>query len=411
MIGSVIATLALGLMVAIPAAADTNQSRSRHVTRVQPPRVQAFKLKLRGYGALQITQAISNVPSRTVRKRVSVGHKRKHRTKLVTEVIPSKQDWVVVSHGTAAELLSVTSSHKTKLVATGLLPTAAVPGGQSNPIPGYGSVEADGYVWLLDYSVSPAPLYVISRSGTVHLAASLTGDFTDLTAGPDNTLEIADNSGNIDRCAISKEAVAKCTAAAVPKTFASGQVDAIGTAGGRVWFTDDNGELGSFSPYRDTFKGPFGDFDISGAAAGEASTDPGTIVNAPGGRMYLAGGEDSDPLFENNLIRLVNGRTGRLIRSYGARLTNVVGVTYGSDGNVWFLDETNVTTGAGKVGMLDTKTGRIRQYAIPKGYRLPAYGAGIDPGPIGSDTVFFTLQTDAGAHAALGEVTGIQPPF
>jgi len=30
----------------------------------------------------------------------------------------------------------------------------------------------------------------------------------------------------------------------------------------------------------------------------------------------------------------------------------------------------------------------------------------IDPGPIGSSTVFFTLQTNAGGTAALGEVTG-----
>ena len=247
----------------------------------------------------------------------------------------------------------------------------------------------------------------VSVSGRATEAASLTGDFTDLAAGPGNTLEAADNSGTIVRCKISRRPSARCRSVAVPAKFDAGQVAAIGQAGGRVWFTDDAGELGSLSTSGNRFGGPFGDLRVKGQTAGEASADAGTITTDLAGWLYVAGGQGSDPLFENDLIRMINPHDGKLQYTYSRGLTNVVALTGGGDGNIWFLDEKNPITGAANVGMLDTSTGQITESALPREFRLPRAGAAISPGPAGSNTVFFTLQSAVGAHPAVGEVTGL----
>ena len=389
-------------------------------------RVRAFTLKVPGFTGMRVTPAIINAPSHrarvkvtytvTVTVTVTVKHKGKKkkkkvkklekRTKFVTETINSPQEWVVVTSGLEAEVLSVTAGRKVGTVASSLLPPAVAPGGQTSVLPTYGSVDADGYVWVLNYSAAAAPLYAISSSGHTQEVATLAGALTDLTAGPDNTLEMTDNAGFIDRCAINKQPHASCKALPVPIKFDGGQVDAIGQGGGRVWFTDDVGELASFNPANNSFAGPYG--DLSGVVvAGEASALPDTITSAPDGDLFVAAGEGSDPLFENDLIRAISPHSGARLRSFSLGLTDVVALTTGADGNIWFLNETNTSTGAGTVGVLDTANGVLHQYPLPKGYRLPASGVGIDPGPIGSDTLFFTLQTSAAGTAALGEVTGI----
>jgi hypothetical protein len=191
----------------------------------------------------------------------------------------------------------------------------------------------------------------------------------------------------------------------VPVTFDNGQVDALGTAGGHFWFTDDSGELGLFRAANNSFSGPFGDHSRSGASAGEASSDPDTITASSAGALYLAGGQEADALFENDAILKVNTRTGGLEQTYSNGLSNVVAMSGAPDGNIWFLDETDATTGAGELGELNTSTGRIQEYALPKGYRLPASAFAIAPGPSTSNTVYFTLQTTATARAAVGIAT------
>jgi streptogramin lyase/drug/metabolite transporter superfamily protein YnfA len=426
---AMLTAVALSLCVALPAAADA-----------QAPKVYAFKLKVPGFSGLHITSALSQVPSQRERVKVKYtvpvtvtvtvtvtttvkhkGTKKKEtkrekrtekktetRTKFVTETFNAKQDWVVLTGAAGTEVVSVTPERKIGVVATGLQAPTTAPPGQTSLLPTYGSVEADGHVWVLDYSAPLAPLYAISPSGQLLDTATLTGDLTDMTAGPDNTIVVTDNAGDLDRCAITKRPHASCKVVPAPIKFDGGQVDAVGQGGGRVWFTDDAGELASFNPSRGTFAGPYGDISTSAAiVTGEASADPGTIAAAPNGRMYVAAGEGSDALFENDLIRAINPRSGARLGSFSHGLTNVVAMTVGSDGNVWFVNETNAITGTGTVGVLDTVDGALRQYKLPAGYRLPPSGVSIDPGPVGSDTVFFTLQTSLGANAALGEVTGI----
>jgi len=421
-ISQTLVTTALLLSTAVCAAPGAASAQPLPALKVR-----AFKLSLPGSTGMQVTPAISVGPSHRARvkvmytvivtttvtvkhkgkkKRKKTVRKREKRTKFVTETINSTQDWVVVASGLEAEVLSVTAGGKVGTVATSLLPPGVVPSGETSVLPTYGSVDVDGYVWVLNYSAAAAPLYAISPSGHTQEVATLSGAITDMTAGPDNTLEMTDNAGFIDRCAINKQPHASCKALPVPVKFDGGQVDAIGQGGGRVWFTDDVGELASFNPATNSFAGPYG--DLSGAVlAGEASALPRTITTASNGDLFVAAGEGSDPLFENDLIRAISPHTGARLRSFSLDLTDVVAVTTGSDGNIWFLNETNTSTGAGTVGVLETANGVMHQYPLPKGYRLPASGVGIDPGPIGSHTLFFTLQTTAAGAAALGEVTGI----
>ena len=257
-------TLAVMALVAFPAAAGASAGASG----VQ---VHAFQLRASGYSGMRITSALSKGPSRrrrvkitytvtvAVRHKHKLKRKRERRTKFVTKTVNSKQEWVAVTTPLGEDVLSVTAARKVGVVATGLTRPAATPTGQTSLEPTYGSVEVDGYVWLLGYSATPAPLYAVAPNGRVTEVATLTGELTDMTAGPDNTLEVTDSAGNLDRCAIGKRPRAACSVVAVPTMFDSGMVDAIGQAGDRVWFTDDAGELASFNPFKGTFAGPYGD--------------------------------------------------------------------------------------------------------------------------------------------------------
>jgi streptogramin lyase len=406
-ISRLLSAAALIVCLAPPAAAEASSATAA-------PKVHAFKLTVRGHSGMHITSAISTGPSQ--RRRVKVTYtvtvtrkhkkKKEKRTKFVTKTVNSKQEWVVVTDGLEAEVVSVTAGRKVGVVAKDLLPSASVPSGQTSLEPTFGSVELDGHVWVLDYAATLAPLYAISPSGHAQEVATLTGDLTDMSAGPGGTIEVTDNAGYLDRCAVSKRPRAACKQVPVPTKFDSGSVDAIGQGGGRVWFTDDAGELLSFNPTRNSFAGPYGDLSSGATLTGEASADPGTIASAPDGDLYVAAGEGSDPLFENDLILAISPRTGESLAAFSAGLRNVVALTAAPDGNIWFLNETSASTGAGTVGVLNTLYGTLRQYKLPKGYRLPASGERINPGPVGSNTVFFTLQTTAGSDAALGEVTG-----
>lgn len=389
----ILASVLLGI-----GAADVSATVRTVATTKAKPRIQVFKVGSGAYRGMVITPALSTGPSRMARVR-GPG------SKWTTKTVPSKQEWVVVTGAMNADLLSVSTTGKVRLLTSGLLPPAAVPSGQVSGLPSYGSVQADGHVWLLDYSLDPAPLYAVGPSGRPVRVAWLKGDFTALTAGPRNTLEAADNSGSIVRCSITKHPAARCASATVPARFDGGQVAALGQAGGRVWFTDDSGELGSFNPSGNRFAGPFGNLRVNGQSAGQGSADAGTITADLKGWLYMAGGQASDPLLENDQIRMINPHNGRLTHIYSRGLTDVLGLAPGADGNIWFLNQTNAQTGAGKVGVLNTTNGRISQYALPRGYRLPRSGAAIGAGPSASNTLFFTLQSDSDARAAVGVVS------
>jgi len=409
MLQRVLCTAAVLGAVAMPASADAAGKTAGPWPDVA---VVGYTLPTATYRGVTLDPTLTTGPSHVGKVKVTVtvkhGKKTKTKVKFVTETIQSNDEWLVVSSRIATNVVSVSTTGTFGSVATSLLPPGNLPGAAIGTLPTYGSVEADGYVWLLDYSVSPAPLYAVGRGGAVHLVASLNGDFTGLTASG-NTLEATDNSGFIDKCVINKGPAAACTPIAVPTTIDGGQVDAIGTVRDRVWFTDDAGELANFRPVTDRFAGPFGDRKVGGVLTGEASSDPGTLTTSDGGYLYLAGGQDTDALFDNDQILKINPGSGHVMRSYSDGLTDVVALTGASDGNVWFVDQTNTSTGAGRIGLLDTKAGWIHEYNLPRGYRLPAVGAAIAAGPVGSETVFFTLQTISGGHAAVGEVSGIGP--
>lgn len=425
---------ALLLAAAIPAGAH---APARHHAVTSAVRITALRVPAATYPGMSVAPAITTGPTHrgrvkvvyyvtvTVRVKYRVRYtvkrhhkvlyryryeykrvqRRERRVRFPIRTIPSTQEWLVLDGPLQSDLVSLTPQGKLQTLATGLLPVGSVPPGQVNSLPSYGSIQIGGYVWLLGYSVAPATLYAVGPDDQVVAAQTLAGAITSFTAGPDNTIEAADNTGYIDRCAITRAPAATCVQVKVPTTFAGGQIDAIAQGGGRVWFTDNDGELGSFNPVNDAFAGPYGDIAQDGQKAGEASAVPGTIVSTSNSRMYVAAGQDTNPLFQNNLIRVIDPRRGTLLHSYSRGLTNVIALTAGSDGNVWFLDEKSAATGAGEVGVLNTKTGSITEYPLPKGYELPATGATISAGPAGSDTLFFNLQTVSGSKPAIGEVT------
>ncbi len=397
-------------------------------TKRKPPtprlKISAISLPAAYRAGMGLTAAMLPGPTRVARVRrayyvtvtVKGPHGQRHtkrvkRTRRVRTTVYATREWVVVSSALESQLLGVTPAGRVRTVATGMLPSPPAPAGQSSPLPAYGSVEADGFIWLINYQASPAVLYAVSHTGRIRTVAQLTGSLTGITAGPRGTLEITDNGGHIYRCRITKRPSANCVALPVPPTFSGGQVDAVGSAGGRVWFTDDKGELGSLNLSGNRFAGPFGDVTQVGQKVGFASAVPGTIVTSPRGTMFVAAGQSSTPLLQSGQIKAVNPRNGRVTRTYAAGFVNIVAMTVTADGRIWFLDLLNPATGAGRVGTLNPVTGAVREFRLPKGFRLPAFGQAIAPGPYGSDTAFFTLQPLIGRRTALGLVSNTQYAF
>jgi streptogramin lyase len=310
----------------------------------------------------------------------------------------SNAEWFVVS-GQNQDLLSITPTGQQSRVGRGLPTDSGYPDN-------YASVDADGYDWVLDNDQGQPEnvLYAVgaanSPSPGLNPVAGLNGYAEDMTLGPDGALYISDNAGGVIRCGITTTPTASCAEAAITAPFDGGAY-AIGNSGASVWFTDAAGELGSYaSP--NTFAGPF---------ATLGNIDPGTIVAAGNGLVYVAGGAASAGGANTQILAF--NSAGEYKSTAASGLGNVVSMTVGPDGNLWFLD----AAGNGSVGELNISSGAVSQYSLPVGLWLPPSGWRIAPGPSvasasGTGEVYFTGTTNNAGHgnAELGVVSGIRFP-
>lgn len=314
----------------------------------------------------------------------------------------SDAEWFVVS-GHNQDLLSVTPSGHQSLAARGLAADAGAP-------VNFASVSADGYDWVLDNDQGPGNvLYAVGASSSPSPGLNPVarfGDYgQDMTLGPDGALYISDNEG-IFRCQITTLPSASCAREPIPQPFYTGAgAFAIGAGGNAVWFSDGSGELGAYGATG--FSGPY---PSSGGAL--ASTDPGTIVTAANGYVYVAG-PGASGTGGNDQILVFSPGDPQEVRVAASGLGNVVAMTVGPDGNVWFLD----AGGGGSVAELDTTTGALSSYALPAGFWLPQSGWRIAdgpsvPSPDGTGELFFNATTAPGGqgNAAIGVVSDIPFP-
>jgi hypothetical protein len=348
-------------------------------------------LALPGIASASVT--VSGIPASTSLNGVPSGGN----TLLEPAIAPapdgSNAEWFVVS-GQNQDLLSITPTGQQSRVAAGLPADSGYPDN-------YASVDADGYDWVLDNDQGQPEnvLYAVgaasSPSPGLNPVAGLNGYAEDMTLGPDGALYISDNAGGIIRCKITATPTARCAEAAITAPFDGGAY-AIGNSGGSVWFTDAAGGLGSYvSP--DTFGGPF---------AMLGNIDPGTIVAAPNGLVYVAvGGANTQ------ILAFSSG--GAYQGTAASGLGNVVSMTLGPDGNLWFLD----AAGNGSVDELNISTGAVTAYALPVGLWLPPSGWRIAPGPSvasasGTGEVYFTGTTanNGQGNAEIGVVSRIPFP-
>ena len=315
----------------------------------------------------------------------------------------SNAEWFVVS-GRNQNLLSISPTGQQSTIASGLASDAG------SPVT-YASVNADGYDWILDNDQGPGNvLYAVGAAGSPSPGLNPVarfGDYgQDMTLGPDGSLYIADNDGVI-RCRITSAPSASCSTEVIPPTFYNGAgTFAIDGGGNAVWFTDGAGELGAYSS--GGFSGPY-----PSSAAPVGSTDPGTIVTAPNGYVYMASGGTSGSSGANTRIVSFSPGDADQVRTVASGLGNVVAMTVGPDGSVWFIDD----GGSGSVDRLDTSTNSVTSYALPSGFWLPQSGWRIAAGPSvpsssGTGEVFFSATTAPNGlgNAAIGEVSGIPFP-
>jgi len=314
----------------------------------------------------------------------------------------SDAEWLVVS-GKTQSLISISPDGKQSTVASGLASDNGAP-------VTYASVEADGYDWILDNDQGPGNvLYAVGASSSPSPGLNPVarfGDYgQDMTLGPDGSLYIADNEGII-RCRISSAPSASCSAIGLPSPFYTGAgAFAIDGGGNAVWFTDGDGGLGAYAA--NGFGGPY-----PSAGTQPGSTDPGTIVTAPNGYVYMAAGAGSGSGDNTQIVDFSPGDPNQLT-AVASGLGNVVAMTVGPDGNVWFVD----AGGNGSIDQLNIATNQVTGYPLPSGLSLPQGGWRIAAGPSvpgsdGTGEVFFTGTTAPGGqgNAAIGEVSGIPFP-
>ena len=313
-------------------------------------------------------------------------------------------EWFVVS-GRSQAVVSIAPGGKQVLVARGLAAGVGIPSA-------YASVDAEGYDWILDNDQGPGNvLYAVGAADSPNPGINQVARFGDygqaMALGPDGALYVADNQGVI-RCRITGAPSAACSTAAVPPPFYTGAgAFAIGAGAGAVWFTDGLGEIGAYTSAG--FSGPY-----PAAGVADGSIDPGTIVAAANGQVYVAGGGGGGGGGANGEILTFNPAGPGAVQVVASGLGNVVAMSLGPDGNIWFLDD----SGSGYVGELNLSSGAVVRYALPSGATLPASGWQIADGPAvpnagGTGEVFFTASTtgsDGQPAAAIGEVSGIAFP-
>jgi hypothetical protein len=223
-----------------------------------------------------------------------------------------------------------------------------------------------------------------------------------MTLGADGDLYIADNAGNIIQCKITTAPSATCVPAPISASFDGGAYS-IGSGGSAIWFTDAAGNLNAYSS--GAFSGPY----FSGA-----SIDPGTMVTAANGIVYVAAGSSVGG--NNTEILAFNPGDASGVQVAVTGFQDLVSMTIGPDGNIWFLDA-GADNGAGVVGQVNLANSAVAELPLPDRYVLPANGARISPGPDvpgpgGTGEVFFTAAKVGRplSTAAIGEVSGIPMP-
>ncbi|HWE59461.1 MAG TPA: hypothetical protein VG228_07170 [Solirubrobacteraceae bacterium] len=314
----------------------------------------------------------------------------------------SDAEWFVLS-GRIQNLISIAPTGQQSTVASSLASDAGTP-------VTYASVDADGYDWILDNDQGPGNvLYAVGASDSSSPGLNPVarfGDYgQDMTLGPDGSLYIADNDGII-RCRITSAPSASCSTITIPSPFYTGAgAFAIAGGGNAVWFTDGSSALGAYGS--SGFSGPY-----PAAGSQQGSTDPGTIVTAANGYVYVAAGAESGSGSNSRIVALSPGDPNQ-VQTVATGLGNVVAMTVGPDGNVWFID----AGGNGTIDELDTSSNHVTSYPLPSGLWLPPRGWRIAAGPSvpgsdGTGEVFFTGATAANGqgNAAIGEVSGIPFP-
>jgi virginiamycin B lyase len=324
----------------------------------------------------------------------------------------SDSEWIIVDGG-RQDLISVTPTGQQKMVQLSAFQS------DNGPPDVYASVDADGFDWVLDNDQG-APednLYAVgaasSESPGVNPVATFNGYAEDMTLGADGALYITDNAGNIIRCQISAVPSASCSTTPLNEAFDGGGY-AIGGGAGLVWFTDATGELGTITS-QESVAGPYADMRTG---VGALSINPGTIVGAANGDVYAAGGAETE-LDGNGEILAGTSTAPSSLHVVASGLSNVVAMTSGPDGNLWFLDA-GADDGAGAVGTLNIVTNAVTEYPLPAGVVIPS-GARIATGPAVPDAngygqVFFSATSAVASgeptgNALVGEVSGIPVPI
>jgi streptogramin lyase len=325
----------------------------------------------------------------------------------------SNAEWMVVSGG-RQDLISITPTGQQKMVQLSAFQA------DNGPPDTYVSVDADGFDWVLDNDQG-APednLYAVgapsSESPGVNPVATFNGYAEDMTLGSDGALYVTDNAGNIIRCQITAVPSATCSRTPLNDAFDGGGY-AVGAGAGLTWFTDATGELGAIDS-QDNVSGPYAD---TGTGVGALSIDPGTIVGAANGAVYAAGGAESEASGNDEILGALATSPDSL-HVIASGLSNVVAITTGPDGNLWFLDA-GAFNGAGAVGTLNITTNAVNEYPLPAGVVIPS-AARIATGPDVADAngygdVFFSATSAATSgpgitgNALVGEVTGIPLPI
>jgi virginiamycin B lyase len=324
----------------------------------------------------------------------------------------SDAEWMIVNGG-RQDLISVTPTGQQKMVRLSAFQS------DNGPPDVYESVDADGFDWVLDNDQG-APednLYAVgaasSESPGVNPVATFNGYAEDMTLGSDGALYITDNAGNIIRCQLTPVPSATCSRTPLNEAFDGGGY-AIGGGAGLVWFTDATGELGAITSQL-SVSGPYGDVRTG---VGALSIDPGTIVGAVNGDVYAAGGAETE-LNGNGEILAGTSTAPASLHVVASGLSNVVAMTIGPDGNLWFLDA-GADNGAGAVGTLNIATNAVTEYPLPAGVVIPS-GARIAIGPAVPDAngygqIFFSATSavapgdELTGNAIVGEVSGIPVP-
>lgn len=297
------------------------------------------------------------------------------------------REWFVTFNGTNELLAQATTTGTISKLGTGLA-TGSI-------YPTIRAVPGSSFDWLLGNGGNN--LSAISNTGHQSVLTSTSNTNLDLVVGPDAKLYATDQAGNIDQFTISNTPSAHLAHAYSTNSHPPG---AIASAGGKLFFSDDNGALYSMTTG--------GTMKTVHAGISFVSNNVHTMTGAPDGDLYaISFGFVSGSGYGHTILK-INPTTGKTLATYSSGIPStaqLTSITVGPDGALWFPE-----AGAGKIGRLARATGKITSYALPSNIRIPAgvspgvSGYGIAAGP--SKTVWFTAKT-LGGNAAVGEVTGL----